>query len=385
LSTREESHSTERGPQYRSDLNLTMLLLAYKAVCFLLIGLAIVLLPPMFSVENYSINVHGQALSLSYARFFETWDAQPYLLLSKEGYRAGSDANAWYPLWPLCIRLFSHVTGVGLLVASLILSNLLSIAALVLLHRYLSRSADPATADRTVMLMLAFPGALFLLFPYSESLFLLLSAALFIFLWKNDYLKAGVLSFFAALTRPVGILWVVPYALHTLRNRRPAALAYTSLTLLGYASYFAVMYLSTGNAFAGFTSQNMFFSHASVEKLFDPAGFVGVLTSPLNVHSFIGSAIDRTWFCLFIVSLFPLWKKDKVMFSYTLVMGMVPALTLSLMSFTRYSLMLIPSFVVAADFFSPVARRGLFVLTLAGFFGLQIIFLIRHINFYWAG
>jgi hypothetical protein len=148
--------------------------------------------------------------------------------------------------------------------------------------------------------------------------------------------------------------------------------------------YLGVMYLSTGNAFAGFTSQDRFLAHASTGKLFDLAGFFRVMTMLPNVHSFIGSAIDRTWFLLFVVSLFPLWKRDKVMFSYSLVMGLVPALSLSLMAFTRYSLILIPSFIVAADFFTP-AKKGLFFLALAGLFGIQIIFLIRHINFYWVG
>jgi hypothetical protein len=362
-----------------------MLFLAYKAICFLLISLAIVLLPPIFSVGNYNINVHGPGMSSSPTRYFETWDTQPYLMLGRKGYQTGSAANAWYPLWPFCIRLFSHVTAGSYLAAGLILSNLLSIAALVFLHGYLSRSHDPDIADRTVMLMLAFPGALFLLFPYSESLYLLLCVAVFFLLWKNDYRRAGIVSFFAALTRPVGVLWAIPLAVHIFRNRKMPALIYTVLPVFGYGCYLAIMYLSTGNAFAGFIPQDLFISHASVTKLFDPAGFIRTLTMPLSVHDYLGSAIDRMWFCLFIVSLFPLWKRDKVMFSYTLVMGLVPALTVSLMSFTRYSLMLIPTFIIAADFFVPAARKGLFYLTLAALFGIQIIFLIRHINFYWAG
>ncbi len=376
---------TDKSSGQRSGLDLARLLLLYKAVCFLLIGLAIVLLPPIFSFKYYIGNVHLPEIISSKARFFQTWDAQQYLLISRYGYTADPMADVCYPLWPFCIRLFSYVTGGNHLLSGLILANLFSIAALVMLHGYLSRSDGSETADRTVMLMLAFPGALFLLFPYSEPLFLLLSVGMFILLSRNDYLKAGIVSFFAALTRPVGVLWIVPFALHILRNRKPSALAYTSLTLLGYASYFAVMYFSTGNALAGFASQDRFLAHASIGKLFDPIGFIRMLSVTPNVHSFIGSAIDRTWFFLFVLSLYPLWKRDKMMFAYALVMGLIPAHTLSVMAFTRYSLMLIPSFVVAADFFAPAARRGIFYLTLAGLFGVQVIFLIRHINFYWVG
>ncbi len=375
---------TVRETGHRSVLDLTMQLFLYKAVCFMLIGLAIVLLPPMFSVENYQINVHGEAMS-SPARYFETWDTQSYLMLSREGYKPDSEANAWYPLWPFFIRLFSYATGGSHLLAGLILSNLFSIAALVTLHWYLSRTAGPHTADSTLMLMLSFPGALFLLFPYSESLYLLLSVALFVFLWKKDYLKAGLALFFASLARPVGVLWIIPFAVHALKNRRPSALAYTLFAVLGYACYLVVLYLSTGNAFAGFASQELVLPRASVGKMFDPAGLIQTLTMPLHVHDFLSSAIDRVWFLVFVLSLVPLWKRDKMMFSYSLVMGGVTVLTHSLMSFTRYSLVLIPSFIVAADFFAPAARRGFFFVTLAALFGIQLIFLIRHINFFWAG
>jgi hypothetical protein len=376
---------TEKGTRYRTGLDLARLLLLYKAICFLLIGLAIALLPPIFSVANYKGNVHLPEMISSNARFFQTWDTQQYLIISHYGYRAGSGANGMYPLWPFCIRLFSRVTGWNHLLSGLILANFFSLIALVMLHRYIARSSGAALADRTIMLMLAFPGALFLLFPYSEPLFLLLCVAIFISLSLNDYLKAGLASLLAALARPVGVLWVIPFAVHIFRNRKMSAIIYLFLPLLGYGCYLAIMYLSTGNAIAGFIEQSSSVSHNTMGKLFDPIGFIKTLTMPLNVHGFVNSAIDRTWFCFFVLSLFPLWKKDKVMFSYALVMGLVPAVTVSTMSFTRYSVMLIPSFIVAADFFTPAARRGLFLLTLAGLFGMQIIFLIRHINFYWAG
>ncbi len=377
--------TAEKGAFRRSGPELARLLVLYKAVCFLLIGLAIVLLPPMFSAENYNVNIHVSPLPHSIARYFQTWDAQQYLLISRYGYGADPWTDVCFPLWPFCIRFFSYLTGGNYLLSGLILANLFSITALVLLYRFVEKENDPGSADRTLLLMLAFPGAIFLLFPYSEPLFLLLSVAMFIFLSKNDYLKAGIVSFLAALTRPVGVLWIVPFAVHILRNRKPAALAYTSLTLLGYVSYLGIMYLSTGNAFAGFALQGGFLGHASIGKLFDPAGFIRVLTAAPSVHSFIGSAIDRTWFFIFVILLFPLWKRDKVMFAYSLVMGLVPAITLSLMAFTRYSLVLIPTFMVAGDFFTPAARRGYFYLALAALFGLQVIFLIRHINFYWVG
>ena len=105
-----------------------------------------------------------------------TWDAQHYLFLATEGYHAGQRSITFFPLFPWLIRLTAALPGIGPLAAALLVANALSIAAILLLHRFLEQRHPGAGAD-SVLLLLAFPGALFFHFPYTESLFLFLAVA----------------------------------------------------------------------------------------------------------------------------------------------------------------------------------------------------------------
>jgi len=369
----------------------------YKAVCFSLIYLSIVFLPSLFNAEAYYGNFHRQpVLSHSLDKHLETWDAQHYLFLSDSGYQTGSMSAAFYPLWPFIIRIFSVFTGGNTLLAGLVLSNGFSVAALALLHTYLRRRRDERVANRTVLLILAFPGAIFFLFPYTESLFLLLSLLIWILLdrnhvqadnrpgWRTGF-YIGTAAFLAALTRATGVLWCVPLAVHFIRNRRIIMLPLAGLPLLGFATYLGIMYMTTGNAFEGLASQKQFIADASIVKVFDVAAFFQALISPQQqTYGFMNAVWDRVWFIWFCVTLWPLYKRDREMFAYALVMGLVPAMTASFMSYTRYVLMVFPTFIMTAELLAPPRRNAFFAVTLALFFTLQILFLIRHINFYWV-
>ena len=78
---------------------------------------------------------------------------------------------AFYPLWPFLIRLSAPLFGGNFTLAALVLANAFSVAALVLLHRLVARRFDENVANRTLMLIIAFPGALFLCFPYNRIAF----------------------------------------------------------------------------------------------------------------------------------------------------------------------------------------------------------------------
>ncbi|MGD0886113.1 MAG: hypothetical protein ABSA46_14810, partial [Thermodesulfovibrionales bacterium] len=135
------------APRFKSSANVIASLAIYKVTYFLLIYLAIVLLPPIYSFENYAINIHGLTAPSSLEKFFMTWDTQPYLFISQYGYIKGLPVNAFSPLWPFMIRIFSYITGGNLLASGLILSNVFSIAALYGLHRLVSEQNDSQLAD----------------------------------------------------------------------------------------------------------------------------------------------------------------------------------------------------------------------------------------------
>lgn len=382
----------------RPAVRTALALCLFKIVYFGLIYACLTLLPPIYSEHNFQINFHRANVG-EWERYFETWDAAHYLGLAASGYAPGTRSTAFYPLWPALIALFSPLFAGNTLICALVLTNVLSVAALTLLHRLVRHRYSTDLANRTLLLLLASPAAFSFVFPFSESLFLLLSIGIWWLLEmstsENENLKRGLLigtlAFLAAATRPTGVLWLVPLAVYLGLSRRWRALPLLAAPLLGFATYFLVLHFATGNAFEGWIQQQEFVSKPAVSKVFDLPGFwKAFFRTPEARHDFLSSPYDRIFFVWFLATLPFLWRLNKAWFAYALVMGLIPAMTVSFMSYLRYVLPLWPCFLVTARWFgkteitSDSLRTGVFHTVLAGLWGIQILLLIRHLNFYWS-
>jgi hypothetical protein len=370
-----------------------------------------------------------------------TWDIAHYLRLSQEGYEAGSQSCAFYPLWPLVIRANAFVTRIEPLVASLLLANVLSIIGLWLFYRLVERRCGPAISRDSLVLMLAFPGALFFSFPYTESLYLVILMLFFWGLELNRWFWVAVAGFLLPLTRAVGIFIVLPLAWYLYEewrradaatggstrgdeilgnnsrveplnrgSRRESALAFldfrwsgltsaaTRLTgmiahrhwllllcpLLGYATYFGTMYAWTGNAFEGFEAQKAYPNSPSISNMFDIPAFWSAFTNVQSLDGMLDSALDRGFFLLFLALLPAVWKLNRTWFWYTLPTGLIPALSNYFLSYRRFIMVLFPLFIVLAQLLAKGPRWMLwyYVILLAA---LQAWAVTRFVNFHWAG
>lgn len=137
------------------------------------------------------------------------WDASNYVRIAQYGYQYVPDL-AFFPLYPACIWLISHVVGDYLLVGML-LSNLALLGALVILYQLALDIAGEQAARRTLLYLCIFPTAFYLFAAYNESFFLLFSAGAFLAMRRQRWLVAGMLGALAAATRSAGILLVLPY------------------------------------------------------------------------------------------------------------------------------------------------------------------------------
>ena len=148
----------------------------------------------------------------TWASRFATWDVAHYLRLSQEGYQANSPSCAFYPLWPMVLRVGSVLTGDRPVLAAMLLANALSLVGLYMLYRLVERHCGARTARDTLILVLACPGALFFSFPYSESMFLVLLMTFFWALERARWAWAAVAGFLLPLSRPVGVFVLLPLA-----------------------------------------------------------------------------------------------------------------------------------------------------------------------------
>jgi hypothetical protein len=376
----------------RLDWRLVATIAAVKLAVLLLIFLAYSLLP--FWTENFEVNVPDPAyLNSGLARAYSTWDAQHYLYLSENGYRAGQMENAFFPLFPLLIRLATYIFHSSL-IAALVIANLCSLAGFYLLFTFVEKQYGRDAARLTVLLYLAFPTAFFFDLPYSESLFLLLIAAFFLLLFRGKPGWAAIPAALLPLSRPEGVLVILPFATYYATHRKmvrnlvpsPYSLLPPLSPLLGLAAYLAFMRAATGNAFEMFRAMQDYVSAHSLLYLLHPLQLIQHWAEwPLAIHGFTNSIIDRAFFLAFLLLIAPMVRRvHPALAVYALAVGLLNVLSGTFMSYTRYILLAFPVFLTLALLLRQ--RRGLAwqapLLVCSTLF--QGVFLVMHALNYWV-
>jgi len=378
-----------------------LLVLAIKITILLLIFIAFNLLP--FNKNAYFANfIYPQNEKISLVTAYKTWDAQHYLFLSQQGYKANSGSDTFFPALPFSIsvvnKLINNPVAAGFIVSNLF--SFLGIFYFFLFCRLFFKNDEQAF--RSVLLLLAFPTAFFLTLIYSESILLFLTSAFFYYLYSRKYAWAAIFAFFIPLTRPVGTLIVFPYLIFWLTSKyREACSNYLDLfrrvlldrrtyyllsPVLGILLYFLIMQLTTGNYWEGMRLEYAIVGGWKVSNVFDPIYFLVSLFSPgaFVVHGFANSIIDRVFFVIYCVFLVVIYKRlDKTMFVYALMVGMVPLFG-SFMSYTRYALMVFPIFIVMVKVFAKKRYDLFFYPTLFFMLMLQTLFIVMHALNYWV-
>ena len=323
-------------------------------------------------------NVPCHASSIPLLDVASRWDADPYLGIARDGYRADAPSHVeYFPLYPFLMRMGGAPFGSddAYLAAGLVISNLALFAALVYLVRLVMLDHDEKTATRAAVYLLVFPTAVFLSVVYAESLFLLLAVAATYHARRREWLLAGALAALAALTRPFGAVVAVPLAMEALR--RPVAFRGLASTLLAPAAFFAwlaVLWLITGDPRALLTAQAQWGRHFSLPlqafaDLFDPAvyGFPYVV---LAATVLIGALVVISWRVL-----------RPSLAAYATVVFLVAMSTGSLTAAPRYYLAVFPAFMALAVIAPPWLGRA--YVALGATIGLVLTAMFAQ--WYWIG
>lgn len=155
------------------------------------------------------------ALTAPGCRFDASW----FLTVADDGYSESAPVrSAFFPLYPTLTGLLGTVTGNVL--AGFLISWSAAIVFLYFLSQQVAKFAGYKAARSTLWIYCLLPTSIFMSAIYSESLFLLLSALAIWLAHKGNYRAAGIIGFFAALCRSVGVLLVVPLAVQWLVDRR---------------------------------------------------------------------------------------------------------------------------------------------------------------------
>jgi hypothetical protein len=181
------------------------------------------------------------------------WDSVWFLDIADTGYDA--QRAAFFPLYPLLTKTAGALTGNPLL-GGLAISFACLLVALVLLHRLVELDYDRETAALTVLLVAAFPGSLWLSAVYSEALFLMLSVAAVYFGRTDRWMLAALAAMFAAATRSIGVLLLVPLAVLWWQAGRPRDGLPLIAVPLGLGAFCLVLGASGLDALGPFRAQD---------------------------------------------------------------------------------------------------------------------------------
>ncbi len=148
-------------------------------------------------------------------RRWAQWDGVWYIHIARMGYTTIND-TAYFPLYPISIRLVSLIIGPHWAAASLLVSNLAAVLAFVgvaLLTAQIAPSGKESEQARiAVTLFAAYPLAFFLFASYSDGLFAGLAALALFFGLRRHWDLAALCGLLAALCRPMGIALILPLA-----------------------------------------------------------------------------------------------------------------------------------------------------------------------------
>lgn len=194
------------------------------------------------------------------------WDCDWYLSVANSGYdvaphlvRGLMQADwAFFPLFPLLIRLFSTVTNFTPMVSGVAVATLGLWGFTVFGWLYRARTRPNASPWPWLLLLAVWPYGFYFNAPYTESLYAALTAACLLALEaKRPWLAAAACALVTA-TRPTGILLAGLLGLDRLwrarRSRSPAgaarAMAPALLAPLGLAGFMALLWWRVGDPLA---------------------------------------------------------------------------------------------------------------------------------------
>jgi Gpi18-like mannosyltransferase len=280
------------------------------------------------------------------------WDAVHYLDIATQGYQGTN--MAFFPLYPLLIRLVGALAG-NHLIAGLLISNASFFFGLLYLYKLLEREYDRAVSRRAIFYVSIFPTSVYFTAVYTESLFFMLTVAAFYYMREHLWWIAGAIGFLAALTRVEGVLLVVPFLMEWTAARgssgKRASLSgafAAALIPLGLAVYMAYLWVLRADP--------LYFSHVQIHwnRHFAPP-WVSLINAFGKIAHGPGSlvvanqSLEVAFTLLMIAVLIAGWHSLRPSYiAYMALSILVPMSTSNLMSMPRFALVLFPMFAILA-------------------------------------
>ncbi len=277
------------------------------------------------------------------------FDGEHYLSIARDGYqfRGGFPQYAFFPLFPLLIKLVNYVVG-DYYVSGMLISQLSLWVALTYIYKW----AKLLRLNDLRLPLLASSGGVFLASIYTEPVFIALAAMTFYFSEKKWWGRAVITTALATATRVNGILLAIYLAIKMIQSQKKIEIALTSFVgaISGLVSYMVFLAYKTGDPLAWYNSQSSWGKADPTSPLTTAISYLKAITTEFTldlVHLVVIFEVVIT--VITFALLFKLIKSRLLGLSYIVYLSLnlaMPVMTGSLGSMPRFFLTLFPLLVV---------------------------------------
>jgi hypothetical protein len=279
--------------------------------------------------------------------------------------------SVFYPLYAMLTRLVATCTGAGYVLSGLVVSSLATMCAMACLYRLADTAFGSQAARWSVVALCVFPTAVFLVAPFTESLFLALTMGAFIAAYDGKWLVVGILGLLASLTRGPGLLTAVPLAVigiqqwSVMERDRSASHAALVAVALGLTIAGGLGFLAWRSAFGFLPVTESLRTYSGLELVDPITGLASAVAQWVRAPQFnntfdLASGLTFLGMCA-LVAAHPRWRRWDWL-SY-MVVNMLFLLSKrsfeasSLQSMSRYVLAFFPAFIVVGDWLAGQGSR----------------------------
>lgn len=308
------------------------------------------------------------------------WDSFWYLKITDRGYEykpGDMSSIAFFPLYPSLIWTTSQVPLINQSLAGWIISVVALGVGLVFLYKLVKEFHPEINPLEPVIFLLIFPTAFFLTSTYTESLFLALSIIFFYYLFKKQFLLAGLFLSLASVCRLNGLFLFIPlifeyfkvFGLKRFFNKNIFCFLIAPTGILSFMFY---QYLKFQEPLAFLKSQmewgRKFTFNSEHFQLVSSASYSNLST-------------DIFFFVLTLIAGIMLFRIRAAYGLYVLFTALIAISTGTLMSIGRFALILFPIFILIASIKNEQFKFGWTLLSTL----FLAVFTILFVNNYWAG
>ncbi len=332
---------------------------------------------------------------------FANFDGLHYLRIATDGY--SQYEQAFFPLYPLLIKLISYFFRGNMFAAAFVLSSVSFLIGLTLFFKLASKFQKKENTPWTLLFLLLFPTAFYFGALYTEGLFFLLVIASLYFLQEKKYIYVCIFSFLASTTRLIGVFLIVPFffSLITSKEELVKKLNFKSVALLlspciGLLTYVGYLWISTGDPLIFFNAQPKFGANRSTHLILLPQvyyRYFKIIFTAAHNFQWVMSLVEMCFFSIvfvvLILDLFSIMKmkrnENKAFFLglnlFSLINVLLPTLTGTFSSIPRYALFSLSFFFYLGGIKSKMIKSVIALLFLTG----QIILLSLFVQGYFVG